>query len=137
MTSERWEQITEIYHSALELETAERKAFLDEHCADDEALRREVESLLLADAEAGGFISEPVIKDIAPLLETENETLPAGKQLGHYKIISKIGAGGMGEVYLAKDSRLNRSVAIKTLPASCQIRILCAVLKLKPKRFRR
>ena len=118
MTPVKWEQVTEIYHSALELESAERQTFLDEQCAEDESLRREVESLLAADAEAGGFISEPVIKNIEPLLTTENEILSAGKQLGYYKIISRIGAGGMGEVYLANDSRLNRSVAVKTLPAS-------------------
>ncbi|HEX8734316.1 MAG TPA: protein kinase, partial [Pyrinomonadaceae bacterium] len=121
MTPEKWEQISEIYHSALEIDSSERRrAFVEEACADDESLRREVESLLAANSELGDFIAEPVVKDIAPLLTLENapSVSLAGKSLGHYRVVSRIGSGGMGEVYLAKDSKLNRSVAIKTLPVS-------------------
>ncbi len=119
MTPEGWEKITEIYHSALELETRERSAFLDKACAGDDALRREVESLLEAEAAAGNFIARPAVHDAASMLtvKTEASLLP-GQNLGHYRIISRLGAGGMGEVYLAKDMRLNREVAIKVLPAS-------------------
>ncbi len=116
MTSETWKKITEIYNAALELEPAEKKAFLDEQCAADEALRAEVESLLSADEEAGSFIAEPVVNDVASLLTNEDEASLTGRQLGNYKIVSQIGSGGMGEVYLAQDGRLNRPVAIKTLP---------------------
>ena len=121
MTPEQWEQISEIYHSALEIDSSERrKAFLEKMCAGDEFLRREVESLLAADSELGDFIAEPVVKDIASLLSVENapSLSLAGKSLGHYRIVSRIGLGGMGEVYLAKDSKLNRAVAVKTLPVS-------------------
>jgi serine/threonine protein kinase len=121
MTPERWEQISEIYHSALEIDSSERRSsFLDAACAGDKSLRREVESLLAANSAAGDFIAEPVVKDIAPLFAAESAPsfLLAGKSLGHYRIVSRIGAGGMGEVYLARDSRLNRAVAVKTLPAS-------------------
>ncbi len=119
MSPERWEQITEIYHSALELELGERLAFLDAACADDDSLRREVESLLKADSEAGDFIAHPAFHDAASLLTVKTDVpLAVGQNLGHYKIISRLGAGGMGEVYLAKDSKLNREVAIKILPAS-------------------
>jgi serine/threonine protein kinase/Tol biopolymer transport system component len=119
MTPERWAQITEIYHSALEMETGERAAFLDRECADDESLRREVESLLAADRAAGDFIARPAVHDAASMLTIKTETfLLPGQNLGHYRIISSLGAGGMGEVYLAKDLRLNREIAIKVLPAS-------------------
>ena len=112
MNPERWEQITEIYHSALELETGERAAFLAEKCADDESLRREVESLLEADAAAGDFIARPAIHDAASMLTIKNEAhLTPGQNLGHYRIISRLGAGGMGEVYLAEDTRLEGKVA--------------------------
>jgi serine/threonine protein kinase len=121
MTPEQWEQISEIYHSALEIDSGERRAaFLERACAGDEFLRREVESLLAANSELGDFIAEPVVKDIAPMLAVENSPSLSldGKSLGHYRIVSRIGLGGMGEVYLAKDSKLNRQVAVKTLPAS-------------------
>lgn len=117
MSPERWEKITEIYHSAIELGFGERKAFLDEVCASDDSLRREVESLLKADADAGDFIAHPAFYDAASLLTIKTDVpLTSGQNLGHYRIISRLGAGGMGEVYLAKDSKLNREVAVKILP---------------------
>lgn len=121
MTPEQWEKISEIYHSALEIDSSQRRrAFLETACAGDEALRREVESLLAANSELGDFIAEPVARDIAPLMTVENapSLSLAGKSLGHYRIVSRIGLGGMGEVYLARDSKLNRPVAVKTLPVS-------------------
>lgn len=118
MTPTMWKKINEIYHSALELEPAERKGFLDKLCAGDDVLRNEIESLLSADEKAGDFINQPIIKDIAMLRTLEDETPLIGEQLGNYKIISQIGFGGMGKVYLAQDLRLDRSVAIKTLPDS-------------------
>ena len=118
MTPEVWEQITEIYNSALELEESEQRAFLEMACAGDEFLRREVESLLAADRKAGNFIARNAVKDSPSLLTIKNLPSLSGQILGHYQIISRIGVGGMGEVYLAKDSRLNRQVAIKILPIS-------------------
>jgi serine/threonine protein kinase/WD40 repeat protein len=118
MLPERWEQICEIYHSALEMSEGEQKAFVARACAGNEFLLREVESLLAANAEAGDFIAEPVFRDVSPLPKTDGETFLSGKKIAHYRILSRIGAGGMGEVYLAKDTRLDRKVALKTLPAS-------------------
>ena len=118
MTPERWEQITEIYNSALELDSVERGVLLETLCANDESLRREVESLLHANSEAGDFIAETVVKDFASLMNVRDAASLKEKTLGHYKILSRIAVGGMGEVYLAKDTRLNRDVALKTLPLS-------------------
>jgi eukaryotic-like serine/threonine-protein kinase len=132
MSPEKWERVSEIYHSALELKPDERNSFLDTACAGDDFLRREVESLLAANSAAGSFIVEPVVRDISPLLTIDsappsssssssflrNSSLSlTGKILGHYRVVSRIGVGGMGEVYLARDTKLNRRVALKFLPA--------------------
>src|SRR6266542_425678 len=117
MTPESHRKICDLYHSASEHATAERTAFLDEACGGDEALRREVESLLAARDRAGDYFATPAMDVAAGLLADENYQSLAGQSLSHYQVLSLIGAGGMGEVYLAEDTRLRRKVALKLLPA--------------------
>lgn len=118
MTPEQWEQIGQLYYEAKEVDPPDRAAFLDRACAGNESLRREVEALLVAEQAVGDFIAAPALKDAAELLTTEAapEEL-VGKQVSHYQILSLVGAGGMGEVYAARDTRLGRKVAIKLLPS--------------------
>ncbi|QQS48033.1 MAG: serine/threonine-protein kinase [Acidobacteriota bacterium] len=118
MTPERWERICQVYEQARDQEPGEREAFLDRTCSGDADLRREVESMLAAEANIGDFIAAPALKDAAELLTAETPGTLVGRQLGHYQILSFIGAGGMGEVYAAQDPRLSRRVAIKLLPAA-------------------
>ena len=115
MTPERWRRVDELFHSALEREGAERAAFLAEACAGDEALRGEVEKLIAAHEKEGSFIDSPAYAD-TELLVGDQAALTAGQRLGPYRVISHIGSGGMGEVYLAEDTRLGRRVALKLLP---------------------
>jgi len=115
MSSNRWLKIEELYHAALKLEERRRAAFLDQACQGDAGLRREVESLLASDAEAGGFIESPVLELMAQATTDWDISSLVGRQFGTCQILSPIGAGGMGEVYKARDTRLNRNVALKIL----------------------
>jgi serine/threonine-protein kinase len=116
MTSDRWQQIEQLYHAALEREGNQRFAFVQEACAGDDALRREVESLLAHEKGVGSFLEAPALEAAAKMLGKDASRSLVGHQIGPYQVLSLLGAGGMGEVYEARDSKLGRNVAIKVLP---------------------
>ncbi|MDT4967335.1 MAG: eukaryotic-like serine/threonine-protein kinase, partial [Acidobacteriota bacterium] len=116
MTPERWQQINDLYLASLEQEPSERAAYIAEACKADEELRREVESLIASHDEDDSFIEQPVFSAVARLLTADRVGAMTGLHMGHYELLNQIGKGGMGEVYLAQDTRLGRQVAIKLLP---------------------
>jgi Tol biopolymer transport system component len=117
MTPERWQKVKTIFNSAIQYLPEERKPFLSEACSGDPSLRNEVDSLLAWHEKTGEFIDDPAYVQ-APWLTQREIELTDGQSIGTYTILSLIGCGGMGEVYLAHDRRLNRKVALKVLPAS-------------------
>jgi hypothetical protein len=116
MTSERWRNIEELFDGAQKRKVHDRPAFLAQACQGDSELRRQIEALLGQD-EDGQVLDRPATE---LLTETTRQLTPpfltAGQKLGYYEIASLVGAGGMGEVYRARDSRLRRDVAKKILP---------------------
>ncbi len=116
MNPEEWHEVKEIFYAALRHAPEEREQFLNKSCKDDDHLRREVESLLLSSEAAGSFMQNPAVGEVAEAVVGNNEKLCVNQSLSHYKIISLLGAGGMGEVFLAEDTRLHRKVALKVLP---------------------
>jgi serine/threonine protein kinase/Tol biopolymer transport system component len=112
MTPERWRQVKAIFDVAVECTPASRAELIRQSCGNDQELRREVESLLASDRETGSHLDSPL------KLVAAGRSKAVGTRLGPYEILAVIGAGGMGEVYKARDARLDRAVAIKVLPES-------------------
>ena len=117
MNSKRWQQVKVLFNEAVALEPERRERFLSDACKNDEYLRRELEILLASFDDAESFMENPAAEDVASLIIEQGEKPKSGASVHHYEIISQIGEGGMGEVFLAKDTRLNRKVALKLLAA--------------------
>ena len=115
-SSDRWRRLEALFYEALELKPEARAEFLDKHCAGDTKLRKEIDTLLVSAEKPMDFLHESV-REAAHQMMTEDrhEMCAPGTRLEHYEIISLLGTGGMGEVYLAEDTRLRRKVALKML----------------------
>jgi serine/threonine protein kinase len=115
-TPERLKKVQELFHAALRFEPAAREAFLVEACESDRELLDEVQSLISAHEREGSFIDSPAAQPVTEMLASLRSESYVGQTVGSFKILSQLGRGGMGEVYLAQDSKLGRKVALKLLP---------------------
>src|SRR6266566_4967718 len=116
----RWQRVKDVFAAAIAVSADDRDRYLSEACGGDSALRREVEALLASHDEATSFFERPlpagaVLAQVRAARDN-GRPLDSGARLGSYEILERIGAGGMGEVYRARDVRLHRDVALKILP---------------------
>ena len=116
MTPERWRRVEELYHAALTRDESDRPAFLARACAGDDAMLREVETLLAQPTSKGGFLDGHAVVAATQMVSDIGASMLTGRRLGAYQLHERIGIGGMGEVYRARDTKLGRNVAIKILP---------------------
>lgn len=117
MDADRWRQIETVFQTALKSDPDVRSLFLEEACVDDAELREEVRTLLVAHEEAGSFMDTTALAVAAALEAPDPLSLAQVQSLGPYRIITHIATGGMGDVYLARDAKLDRKIALKVLSA--------------------
>ncbi|HSE31047.1 MAG TPA: protein kinase [Pyrinomonadaceae bacterium] len=115
MADEKWRRVREVFDGALSRKPEERQNFVNESCGEDKGLLAEVESLLSSHDGARSFMETPAVAKVADVIAAKTKKLETGKCFGHYEVVEQIGEGGMGEVYLARDKKLDRNVAIKIL----------------------
>ena len=115
ITHDRWQRIKEILHTAQNLPSTERADFLNRVCGSDKNMLREVESLLMADVGNEDFLTVPAYEFVAGMLADEASEFAAGQRIGRYTILSPLGTGGMGQIYLARDTALGRKIALKLI----------------------
>ncbi len=118
MTLERWKKLDALFHEALELQGEARVIHLARVCGDDEQLREEASRLIAAHERAGSFIDSPIFAEPEGPTNDEYNESPVGRRIGPYQVVSLLGQGGMGKVFLAEDIRLERKVALKMLPGA-------------------
>ena len=115
ITHDRWQRIKEIFYSAQDRPPAERSDYLNEVCGDDPSIREEVEALLTADADNENFLTSPAYEFAAGMLASKASEFVAGQTVGRFEILCPLGAGGMGQIYLARDPQLGRNIALKLI----------------------
>ncbi|MCA1623632.1 MAG: protein kinase [Acidobacteria bacterium] len=115
MADVNWQRVREVFDAALRQEPEERQNYVEEACGEDKELLAEVESLFSSLDKFDDFMATPAVAQVADIIESDKKRLETGTRFGHYEVIRQIDSGGMGEVYLAQDQKLDRRVAIKIL----------------------